>query len=330
MKGLHFGMTMLARRGLALLPALAALVLGGCELDEVTVPDGADLLIAESILDAGQDVQKLLLHRALRGRVVEGEEGAQIRVRRDDGVEVVFKSATTAACTELDPGFAAGKDSVDVRGTCYLSPAEAGRWVIPGATYDLLIETTRGEKLRGRTTVPGHFMPLGLSPSAGRPLGEVGSCVLPPDSALALRWSVAAGARAYMTHMRIEGVRDALAESGIPNLPEVVELYGVSITERDTSIVAPTEVGVLEVGKYPADLMLALRHGFPEGVRVRFTIGAMDRNYVTAVRGDNFNPSGMVRVSSIAGDGVGVFGSLVPYALEVEVRGAGGVGCLEE
>lgn len=329
MKGLPLRMTTLARWGNALLPALAALVLGGCELDEVMVPDGADLLIAESILDAGKEIQHLLLHRTLRGRLVGGEEGAQVRVRRDDGLVVSFAAAPASACTELDPGFAAGKDSVEVRATCYLSPSEAGRWVVPGAAYELQIETTGGEKLRGRTTVPGHFTPLGLSPAAALPLGEVGRCVLPPDSALALQWSVATGARAYLTHMRIEGVRDALAGSGIPNLPEVVELYGVSVTERDTSIVAPTEIGVLEIGKYPADLMRALRAGFPEGARVRFTIGAMDRNYVTAARGDTFNPSGMVRISSIAGDGMGVFGSVVPYALEVEVKSTGGEGCLE-
>lgn len=308
------------------------LALGGCELAEVTIPDGEDVLIVEAILDAGEAVQQILLHRALNGRVVGGEEGARVRVRRGDGLEVVFAAAETSACAYVDPGYTTEPDPIEVRATCYISPEAAGEWVAPGERYELLIETARGQRLHGRTTVPGHFAPLGLSPEASRPPGEVGHCVLPPDSAFTLHWSVAAGAVAYMTHMRVSGVRDALPGSKIPNLPDVVELYGVSITERDTSIVVPGEVGVMEIGKYPTDLMLALRRGFPDGVHVRLTIGAMDRNYVTAVRGDNFNPSGLVRVSSIAGDGVGVFGSLVPYALEVTVSGAGdgdgGVGCL--
>lgn len=314
------------RAGMAGLLPLLSLALAGCELAEVTVPGGADLLVVESILDAGSNTQQLLLHRTLNGRLVGGEEGASVRVRRGDGLEVVFADAPASACTTIDPAYSVGKDSVEVRATCYISPAAAGRWVVPGERYDLLIETRAGERLQGRTTVPGHFAPIGLSPAASRPMGEVGRCVLPPDSALTLHWSVAAGAPAYLTHMRVSGLQDALAGSGIPNLPDIVELYGVSITERDTTIIAPTQIGVMEIGKYPTDLMLELRDGFPAGSRVRLTIGAMDRNYVTASRGDNFNPSGMVRVSSIAGDGVGVFGSVIPYAIEVEVRGGGGEG----
>jgi hypothetical protein len=52
---------------------------------------------------------------------------------------------------------------------------------------------------------------------------------------------------------------------------------------------------------------------------VRLTVAAVDRNYVNGVRGGSFNPSGRVRVSSVTGDGEGVFGSLVPLTLEVEV-----------
>jgi hypothetical protein len=316
------------RGGRRLAPAIACaltvpLLLVGCELAEVTIPAGEDLLIVESILDAGRGVQHLLLHRTLDGRLIGGEEGARVRVRRGDGLEVAFLPAPASDCAFVDPAYSVGPDSIDVRASCYRSPESAGEWVVPGERYELLIETVGGQHLHGRTTVPGHFTPLGLSPAAARPLGEVGECTMPADSTLTLHWSVAAGAEAYMTHMRVSGLWAALAASGIPNLPDVIELYGVSITERDTSIVAPTEVGVMEIGKYPIDLMLALRNGFPAGSRVRLTIGAMDRNYVTAVRGDNFNPSGLVRVSSIAGDGLGVFGSLVAYSFEVNVTGGG-------
>jgi hypothetical protein len=41
-------------------------------------------------------------------------------------------------------------------------------------------------------------------------------------------------------------------------------------------------------------------------------VAAADRNYINGVRGGSFNPSGPVRISSVVGDAVGVFGSLVP------------------
>ncbi len=48
------------------------------------------------------------------------------------------------------------------------------------------------------------------------------------------------------------------------------------------------------------------------------TVAAADRNYINGVRGGSFNPSGQVRISSVTGDGVGVFGSLVPLQAAVE------------
>jgi hypothetical protein len=40
---------------------------------------------------------------------------------------------------------------------------------------------------------------------------------------------------------------------------------------------------------------------------------------VNAVRGGGFNPSGNVRISSVVGDGVGVFGSIFPRDLQIQV-----------
>lgn len=307
-----------------------AVGLAGCDLDEVTIPDGEDVLIVEAILDAGREEQYVLLHHTLNGRVVGGEDGALVRVRRGDGLEVVFTEAPADACTMVDPAYADGEAAVDVRATCYVSPAAEGRWVVPGAEYELLIETVDGKRLQGRTTVPGSFEPISLSAAARRPTGEVGQCVLPPDTPLALEWTVSAGARAYLTHMRVEGLPEALEGSGIPNIPDVVTLFGILVSETDTTIVVPTQVGVFERQNYDNDLMLALNDGFPEGVRVRITLGAMDRNFVNGIRVDSFHPSGPVRVSSVHGDGAGVFGSFVPYAFEIEVRSGDGVGCLEE
>ncbi|MBD0319449.1 MAG: hypothetical protein ICV87_03885, partial [Gemmatimonadetes bacterium] len=81
--------------------------------------------------------------------------------------------------------------------------------------------------------------------------------------------------------------------------------------------------------QYDNAALTALQSGFPDGVSVHLVVAAADRNYVNGVRGGSFNPSGPVRVSSVTGDGVGVFGSLVPLYVHIRVlteaaaRGAG-------
>ena len=47
-------------------------------------------------------------------------------------------------------------------------------------------------------------------------------------------------------------------------------------------------------------------------------IAAADRNYVNWVRRGAFNPSGIVRVPSLHGDGTGVFGSVVRKRFTVD------------
>jgi hypothetical protein len=54
-------------------------------------------------------------------------------------------------------------------------------------------------------------------------------------------------------------------------------------------------------------------------VVAEMVVAAIDRNYLNGVRGGSFNPSGTVRVSSVSGDGVGVFGSIVPVYLRIRV-----------
>lgn len=314
---------------LALPPAIV-LALAGCELDEVAIPGGEDILVVEAILDASKEAQHVLLHRSVAGARVRGEKGARVVVRRGDGLEVTFVEAPLEACANIDQRRTEGADAVKLRASCYLSPLDTGRWVIPGERYELLVETAAGERLQGRTTLPGSFELLGLSPAASPASEGEEFCIIPPGSPITLHWSVAPGAAAYLTHLRIDGIRDALAGSGIPGIPEVVELYGASISELDTTIVIPAEMGVFELGKYPHELMLALSGGFPAGTVVHLTIGAMDRNYVTAVRGDSYNPSGMVRVSTVAGDGIGVFGSVIRHVLAMWVHDGEGDSCLAD
>jgi hypothetical protein len=57
------------------------------------------------------------------------------------------------------------------------------------------------------------------------------------------------------------------------------------------------------------------------------TIAAADRNYVNWERGGNFNPSGLIRVASIRGDGTGTFGSMVTHRVVIHVGPSTLPGC---
>jgi hypothetical protein len=120
--------------------------------------------------------------------------------------------------------------------------------------------------------------------------------------------------------MRVLGLRPILAERGIIDAPDPLDLQGLAVSAEDTTLVLPDEFGVFERFEYDQDVLRALQGGFPDGVDVVLMVAAADRNYVNGVRGGRFNPSGPVRISSVVGDGVGVFGSLVPLYVRIDVH----------
>lgn len=308
-----------SRRLAALL--LAATLAAGCELTEVTTAEPVDVLVVESVLRTDRDVQRVLLHRTLQGRTVPGARGATVRVRGDDGRVVPFAEAPLEGCVTLDPRLLRGDDSLRVRATCYESSRSQGPWVQPGMAYELSVETREGERVRGVTRVPGAFRIVGLRNAARDPATGFVHCFLPPDTSFELTWSSSAGTWAYLTEMEVNGLRQALAGRGIDNVPEPLRLVGVSVSEADTTVRVPGEVGTFDRFSYSQDLLRAIRDGFPEGVQVQLLVAATDRNFMNAVRGGEFNPSGTVRASSVVGDGVGLFGSIAPLRLFVDVRG---------
>ncbi|MDP9348795.1 MAG: DUF4249 domain-containing protein, partial [Gemmatimonadota bacterium] len=297
----------------------------GCELTEVTAARGEDLLVVESVLRPDRAVQAVLLHRTVEGSTVRGEPGAQVVVRTGAGREIVFREGRGDACYWVDPRYEQGADSIRVEATCYVSPRQAGRWVVPGERYELAVVTLRGERVRGSTRLPGAYQLPGLSPGLPVTGRQEVSCTLPPDRVLPLVWTSARGAWAYLTEVEVYGLRRVLAgRGGITSVPEPLSLTGVSVSEKDTTLVVPTEVGVFDRFVLDQELLRAIRGGFPAGVRVQITLAATDRNFVNSVRGGAFNPSGNVHVSSVVGDAVGVFGSLVPHRLLVDVVAGGG------
>lgn len=291
----------------------AALVLGACTLADVTVPPSEDRLVVEAVLRTDVSRQAILLHRSVREQASVGEPGAQVSVTAPSGREIVFHE-TEEPCFTISPEY---QDSEVAAGaTCYLSALDAGRWVQPGETYDLTVRTTRGELARARTTVPGGFAVNGIHTSGRNDLGEP-ACALPPETPLELTWTPSSGAWGYLAPLTVYGLSAIFPASYEP--PDPLELMGVSVSARDTTLLLPAEFGVFDRFSYNQNLLRALQAGLPDSSVARVVIAAADRNYINGVRGGNFNPSGQVRISSIVGDGVGVFGSLTPLAFTIDV-----------
>lgn len=288
--------------------AALALALSACTIADVTVAPGEDRLVVEGVLRTDARQQFILLHRGVQSGLAAGETGAEVVVVRGDGLRIPFQESLLA-CYSIDPAYLSVDTPIEIRGTCYASANAAGRWVTPGATYELSVRTTRGEEARGRTVVPGDFVLRGVPESRQNDEPPV-ACVLPPATPLPLTWSQSQGAWGYIAPLRVSGLREVLPDSF--NAPDPLELVGVSVSSSDTSLVLPGEFGVFDRFSYNQNLLRLLQTGLPAGTFSRVVVAAADRNYINGVRGGSFNPSGPIRVSSIVGDGVGVFGSLVP------------------
>lgn len=295
-------------RRLTRIAACVALAASGaaCQLADVTTPGGEDVLVVEAVLRAGEPVQRILLHRTLTGGAVRGEPNAQVGVRTPTGETIVFEPDPEALCITVADVIVDDEQEVPVRPTCFRSPEAAGAFVQPGATYELRVTTPDGLNLRGRTAVPGDFRLLAVGDDRATAVCTFGAGI--SDT---LVWTQSEGAWAYRAQLTVRDLPNALpAISG--RVPDPLELSGLAIGAADTVLVLPSEFGTFERFELNQDLLRALQGGLPAGANISVLIAATDRNYVNSVRGGGFNPSGNVRINSVAGDGVGVFASLVP------------------
>ncbi len=279
---------------------LAAAWLSGCEIATVEVAVPADIVVAEVYLRPELARQEVFLYRTTPGsdstiRVT----GAEVRVRNEAGVELVFFPGFNPTVRQQCAYYTQYPEGQG--GSCYTS-LPVPDFVRPGMTYRLDVTLSDGRRLTGRTTVPGEFEVI-LPGSA--------ACLVEPARSFRLVWSQSEGARAYQTVANFQNLAKGLAELGIPEPPNELELVGLSVGGADTTIVFPGEFGVFDRFTVERDLLLALQDGLPNGARAEIIVAAGDQNYVNWARGGNFNPSGQVRVPSVSGDGTGVFGSLV-------------------
>jgi len=303
-------------RALALVLAAASAVASACELDEITVVEVEDVVIAEVYVnlaeDPGENEVLGFLHTTVRTRdseqvdSVEAElVAAQVIVRRPaDGHTVRLRNAGITECVE--------EEQEGVPGACFLADSVDAAELRAGDLLALEIDLVDGGRMESGSRVPGSFELPGIP----------GQCQLEPDALLPLRWTSADGAWAYVNETAISDLPDALRSEGIVVDDDPLYLLGLSISDSDTTITFPSEFGVFSRFDLDQDVAVRLQEGLPEGSSAEITITAVDRNYVNWARGGNFNPSGQVRVPSLRGDGSGVFGSTVSRRILVSTNGS--------
>lgn len=294
----------------------AASVLGGCALTEVTVTESEDVVIAEAQLtinqhgDGGTSLTVYTyLHRTLSGQRPDEVEGAVVRVSGASAVVHLEAADSGEVC--LAPWMDEEDDEVvevDV-GSCYRTTVAPSPFS-PGEVLELEVVLPQGGTLTGVSQVPEAFEFIGLT-------HEDGYCRIEPDTNYGFRWTEAAGTWSYLSDTWIEGLPEALAGRDI-EVPDSLYLTGFAIGEKDTEILFPGEYGLFDLGEQAnADLLRILDDGLPGGAWGEVAFAATDRNWVNWARGGNFNPSGIIRIPSVFGDGTGFFGTATQRRLNV-------------
>lgn len=297
--------------------ALVAATLGSatCSLEEITLVEAEDVVVAEvhvqlSPGDAGAGRATAWLHRTLEGGSPASRPvpGADVLITSTRGFSLELAETAAENCVHDTP--------VQGTGTCYATSAALAARFEPGEELAVEITLRDGGVLRGQSVVPGDFRLR--TPAAP-------ACDLAPRTPLEIRWTRSEGAWAYVSETLIYGLRSAFAPQGIEVGRDPFFLLGLSVSATDTTIVFPGEFGVFERFDLDQALSVALQQGLPEGTMSDVMVTATDRNYVNWVRGGNFNPSGVVKIPSLRGDGTGVFATTVSRRFQVAVGLEGGL-----
>lgn len=289
-----------------------------CELTSTSITQPDDSLLIEAFVGIGglgfdnsfTDAAQgwVFVHGIVGGQQSQtGPPDATITMSTDNGESTVLSERPIETCV------VSGVPSVDP-GRCYAADLHPG--VRPGVEVSLRVETDDGRVVTGRTLMPRDFEMLS-------PVVAGQTCQLPANTRVDVRWTVSPGAWAYPSEARFEGLAErlALTDPLYATLDEPLVVFGLAVSDSDTTISFPNEFGVFD--RFGDDdlvgALVLIQDGLPEGVRSRVTVAAADRNWVNWERGGNFNPSGPVRVPSVGGDGFGVFGSMVLKTIGIEV-----------
>ena len=285
-------------RGVLRFVCLAALtVLAGCDLDEVTIIEIEDVVIAEIYVNLAEDPAdneiRAFLHHTLGAPGVDELLDALIVVRRSDGLTLELVESQLGACLD--------SMSIVGSGACFLADPVQTPSLSPGDLLEVEVTLADGGTLFGAARVPSSFQIDGISTT----------CRVDPNTLLPIRWSSSDGAWAYVNETSISGLREALVGEGIVVEEDPLHLLGLSISDQDTTVIFPSEFGIFDRFDLNQDLATRLQQGLPPSTTAEVSITAVEGNFVNWVRGGNLNPSGQVRVPSLQGDGTGVFAATV-------------------
>jgi hypothetical protein len=301
-----------ASRLLAAVPAMALLF--GCELTEVVVEEPVDQVVAEVFLAARPTgtVARALLHRTF----VSDPESIQADVvirRVTDGYFVELESRPLVDCV-------LGDAPEGTESACFVGEGIRMSRFGPGDRLEAIIEFPGSDRrITGTTTVPEGFE-IRQPDVLGIFLDER-SCRIDPLTNIEVLWSQGAATWAYLAETLLLGLE------GVPGGgdTDALKLQGLAISAADTSIVFPKQFGLFERADLDNELAVLLQQGLPAGVVARVEVAALDRNYTNWVRQGTFNPSGLVRIPSLAGDGTGVFAAYVTDEFTAVSAGEGEV-----
>ena len=279
-------------------PAALALLVS-CDLEEITIIEIEDVVIAEIYVNLAEDPTeneiRAYMHHTVGapGSGVDELPNALIVVRRPDGLMLDLVENAIDACLEPLPTVGSG--------VCFLAEPAQTPNLNPGDLLEVEVTFADGGTLLGATRVPSPFQVDGISTM----------CRLDSNTLLPLHWSRSEGAWAYVNEASISGLPEALEPEGIVVEEDPLNLLGLSISDQDTTIVFPSEFGIFDRFDLNQDLASRLQDGLPPSTTAEVSITAVEGNYVNWARGGNFNPSGQVRVPSLRGDGTGVFAATV-------------------
>jgi len=283
-----------------------------CELTDVQIAESEDVLLVEAFVSWAPPAPRAAATVFVHGTLVR--EGELRGDSPDVLIEMTADDGQRAVLSEVPPEVCLVNASDDNPGRCYAAalPESAA----PGRSVTMELEAADGRQVTGRTVLPEDFEILSPTVSGT-------TCRVPERQLLDLTWTSSAGAWAYPSETSLRGVRDVLAaqDPDFQGLDDPLVLFGLAISDEDTTVSFPDEYGLFD--RFDDDIttraLIELQDGLLAGMSGVVTVAAADRNYVNWLRGGGFNPSGLVRVPSLVGDGTGVLGATVRRTVRIEV-----------
>lgn len=270
-----------------LLAAVAALALGACELEEVTLPLGQEVVVVQAVLslDSATAAQYVVVERSLTGTEDIPDQdslrgpprpplpisGADVVVTRDDGDSVRYLEIP------------------DTLGVYRIAAADMAGFLQPGREYRLRVRAPDGREVTGLTRIPFPYAVQGLPPE--------GAAFNRDRDTLRVSWTGGQGSKSAFVQIRPR---------------DVTRWVRMVLWTDSAGLAVPGRLAFpLPSDTLPADVWIA-------GTRETFTVAAMDANFYDFFRTANDPFTGSGFVNHLEG-GIGVFGAMVPVSRTYDV-----------